>query len=107
MTEHASVIRATGRLDSSNSVVLERELLQRLEQGDILLVLDLSKLTFIGSAGLRTILLVAKQVKAAGGRLALCSLSKPVKDVFDLTGVSTLIDLFPSYEDAVAHLTMR
>jgi anti-anti-sigma factor len=63
--------------------------------------------TFIGSAGLRTILLVAKQLKAAGGRLAVCSLSKAVKEVFDLTGVDILIDVFPSYEDAVAHLTMR
>jgi stage II sporulation protein AA (anti-sigma F factor antagonist) len=107
MTEHASVIRATGRLDSSNCAALERDLLQRLEQGDTLLVLDLSKLIFIGSAGLRTILLVAKQLKAAGGRLALCSLQKPVKEVFELTRVDTLIDVFHSYEDAVAHLTMR
>jgi anti-anti-sigma factor len=56
---------------------------------------------------LRTILLLAKQMKSLGGRLALCSLSKPVREVFDATRCDALVDVFPTYEAATAHLSMR
>jgi stage II sporulation protein AA (anti-sigma F factor antagonist) len=107
MTDAVPVIQATGRLDNSTSAAFEKELLDRLAQGDKLLVLDFSNLTFISSAGLRTVLLVAKTLKAGGGRLALCALSKPVKEIFDLTGIGALIDIFPTYEAAASHLSMQ
>jgi anti-anti-sigma factor len=107
MVEPVSVIRPKGRLDSSTSPAFEKDLLERLEQGHVSMVLDLSGLTFISSAGLRTILLLAKQMKTVGGRLALCSLSKPVREIFDATRCDTLVDVFPSYEAAASHLSMR
>jgi len=107
MTDAVPVIQATGRLDNNTSAAFEKDLLERVEQGGKLLVLDFSRLTFISSAGLRSVLLVAKKLKAGGGRLALCSLSKPVKEIFDLTGIGALIDIFPTYEAAAAHLSMQ
>jgi stage II sporulation protein AA (anti-sigma F factor antagonist) len=107
MTEQVSVIRPKGRLDSSTSPAFEQDLLKRLEEGHASVILDLSGLTFMSSAGLRTILLLAKQMKTVGGRLALCSLSKPVREVFDATRCDTLVDVFPTYEAAAAHLSMR
>jgi len=107
MADQVSVIRPKGRLDSATSPAFEKDLLKRLEEGHTQLVLDLSGVTFMSSAGLRTILLLAKQLKSVGGRLALCSLSKPVKEVFDLTGCDSLIDIFPTYDAAAAHLSMR
>ena len=107
MTDAVPVIQATGRLDNNTSAAFEKDLLERVEQGSKLLVLDFSRLTFISSAGLRSVLLVAKKLKAGGGRLALCSLSKPVKEIFDLTGIGALIDIFPTYEAAAAHLSMQ
>jgi stage II sporulation protein AA (anti-sigma F factor antagonist) len=107
MVEQVSVIHPKGRLDSSTSPAFEKDLLERVNQGHASIVLDLSGLTFISSAGLRTILLLAKHMKNLGGRLALCALSKPVREVFDATRCDTLIDIFPSYEAAAAHLSMR
>jgi anti-anti-sigma factor len=102
-----SVVRPKGRLDSATSPEFEKDLLTRVEQGHALMVIDLSGLTFMSSAGLRTILLLARQLKTIGGRLALCSLSKPVREVFDATRCDALVDVFPSYEAAAAHLSMR
>jgi anti-anti-sigma factor len=107
MAEEIPVIRPQGRLDNSTGPEFEKDLLNRLDQGLSLLVLDLSGLTFMSSTGLRAILLAAKRLKLSGGRLAVCALSKPVKQVFDVTGCDALIDIFPSYETAVAHLSMR
>jgi anti-anti-sigma factor len=107
MTDAVPVIHATGRLDNNTSAAFEKDVLERVEQGGKLLVLDFSRLTFISSAGLRSVLLVAKRLKSDGGRLALCSLSKPVKEIFDLTGIGALIDIFPTYEAAASHLSMQ
>jgi len=107
MADQIPVTRPTGRLDTNTSPALEKDLLGRLEQGIGLMILDLSGVTLMTSAGLRAILLAAKRFKGAGGRLVLCSLSKQVRQVFDATGCDALVEVFPSHEAAVAHLSMR
>ena len=49
----------------------------------------------MSSAGLRVFLMLAKQSRAAGGRLALCSLAPEVKEVFDISGFTALFMLLP------------
>jgi anti-anti-sigma factor len=107
MAENVSVIRPQGRLDSNTSDEFERGLLKRIDDGDRLLVIDLSNVAFVSSAGLRAFLSVAKQVKAAGGNLTVCSLNAYVKQVFDVTGCTTLLNVFPTFDAAVAHLSLR
>ena len=107
MAEAIPVIRPQGRLDGITSREFEQDLLDRIESGDRVLVLDFSKIEFISSAGLRAILSAAKRIKAAGGRLAICSPKKQVKEIFDVTGCMTLLDIFPTYDAAAAHLTMK
>jgi stage II sporulation protein AA (anti-sigma F factor antagonist) len=106
MAEPISVVRPQGRLDSSTSRDFEQDLLKRIDGGEFLLVLDFSNLVFISSAGLRAILLAAKQLKVAGGRLAICSPNKHVKEILDVTGCTTLLGVFPTYDAAAAHLAM-
>lgn len=107
MDEPIALIRPKGRLDNTTSPDLEQDLLARINAGERLLVLDFSKLTFISSAGLRVILSLTKQVKIAGGRLTVCAPNKQVKEILDVTGCTTLLDVFPTYEAAVTHLTMN
>ena len=106
MADPISVLRPQGRLDGTTSRDFEQDLLARIETGEHLLVLDFSKITFISSAGLRAILSAAKRVKSVGGRLAICAPTKPVKEIFDVTGCMTLLDIFPTYDAAAAHLSM-
>jgi anti-anti-sigma factor len=107
MADPISVLKPEGRLDSSTSPGFEQDLVKRIGDGEHLLVLDFSKITFISSAGLRALLSVAKRLKSAGGRLAICAPTKSVKEIFDVTGCMTLLDIFPTHEAATAHLTME
>lgn len=107
MADTISVMRAQGRLDSGTSRDFEQALFKRIDDGEQLLVLDFSEVAFISSAGLRVLLSAAKRVKAQGGRMAICSASKQVKEIFDITGCTTLLDVFPTYDAAAAHLTME
>jgi anti-anti-sigma factor len=88
-------------------VLFEQECRAAIDSGESDLGIDLSGLDYISSAGLRVLLVVAKQLKTAGGRLAPLGAKKPVQEVFDVTGYTTLLDVFPNRNAAAAHLSMR
>jgi anti-sigma B factor antagonist len=69
------------------------------------LVVDLSGLDYISSAGLRSVLLAAKRIRASGGRMSLCSLNHQIAEVFDISGFSSILDIQPSYDAAVTRLS--
>jgi len=48
---------------------------------------DLGKLDYISSAGLRAVIQVARAAQAKNAEFAVCSLSAPVKKVFDMSGM--------------------
>ena len=70
-------------------------------------MLDFSAVTFISSSGLRVILAITKRLKSSGGRIAICAPKKQVKEILDITGCTTLLDVYPTVEAAKAHLSMQ
>ena len=105
MSEEIQILRPSGRLDSASSPALERQAFDCIDAGARLLLIDFVGLDYISSAGLRAALAVAKRMSAAGGRLALCSLSPQVAEVFEISGVDAIIEIHPSAESATERLT--
>jgi anti-anti-sigma factor len=66
------------------------------------LVLDLAGVDYISSAGLRSLLVVAKKVQAANGCLVLCGLTPMVLNVMSISGFQQLLKIFVTEEEAVA-----
>ncbi|HYH20211.1 MAG TPA: anti-sigma factor antagonist [Azospirillum sp.] len=95
-----SVVGIGGRVDGSTAAELERRLLGALQTGAPLLV-DLSGLGYISSAGLRSFLKAAKQAKAAGVPLALAGPQAQVREVFEVAG---FLPLFTVHADTAAGL---
>jgi anti-anti-sigma factor len=104
VADEIQILRPQGRLDSASSPVLERQAFEVIDAGGRRLLIDFVELDYISSAGLRTALAVAKRMTAAGGRLALCSLSPQVAEVFEISGVDAIIDIHPSAESATERL---
>ncbi len=96
------VFRPAGRLDSATSGDLESLLLERLEQGCRGVVLDLSELDYISSAGLRVVLMAGKRLCAGGGRLALARLRDSVRDLFEMSGFLSLFPVLATVDEAMA-----
>jgi anti-anti-sigma factor len=90
-----------GRIDASCAKDLETQCLEWIEKGEKQMVLDLSQVNFISSAGLRVILLVAKRLEPNGGRVKLAGLNATLMDVFEISGFSKLFVIVPSVEDAL------
>ena len=67
---------ATGRIDASNAPSVEAELLAAIETSGPALIIDLSGLGYMSSAGLRVMLVAAKRAKAVRQALeGQCALS--------------------------------
>lgn len=101
------VIGLSGRLDATTCGQLEALLLERMQAGENRLVLDLSSLQFISSAGLRVLAMALKRLSAAEGRMALCGLQKQVQMVFDISGFNNFFTIAGSLEDALGSLSQK
>ena len=103
-SEGALVVAPVGRVDSNTAGELERRLLSRLAAGERQLVIDLADVEYISSAGLRVLLLALNKLKAAGGRLALCSMGQSVREVFELAGFTAIFIIEASRDLARARV---
>ncbi|NBS54157.1 anti-sigma factor antagonist [bacterium] len=97
----ATVVQLQGKVDATSAPSVERALVGAIEQGEKTLVIDCASLDFISSAGLRSLLLAVKKMKAAGGQIALAALQPNVKEVFDISGFSSLFLIHGSKADAI------
>ena len=66
------------------------------------MVVDLAGLSYISSAGLRAVLLTAKSLSRRSAKFALCSPSKPIREVFEISGFDKIIDIHDTREAAVS-----
>lgn len=89
-------------IDTTNVADFERQLTELISPSDYQLVLDLSKLGFISSAGLRSLLLAAKAARRHGGDLRLANATATVKRVFLLVGMQDIFRLFNDVPSAVS-----
>jgi len=95
------VLAFEGSLDTQTSPDALTQLTQLIDGGDKKIVVNFEKLQYISSAGLRILLAAAKQLKAADGELRICDLNEVVKEVFDISGFSTIFKIFESETDAL------
>lgn len=103
-TEKGMIVSVSGRLDAVTSPDFEKEMEGCLADGETVLVVDLPGLEYISSAGLRSILAITKKLKARNGKIILSSLQDMVKEVFEISGFSKILPIFPTKEDALSNL---
>ena len=84
-------VKLDGRLDTTTSPKLEEELMSSVK-GLTCLVLDLEKLEYISSAGLR-VFLEMQQIMNEQGEMICKNVNETVMDVFDLTGFSDVLTI--------------
>ena len=104
VTRHDSVtlIEAHGRVDSTNADQLGEILTSEIENGHAQIVLDLASVDYMSSAGLREIVAALKRAKRAGsGDVRIAQPSYRVREVLELAGLDTILQIYPSQVEAV------
>ena len=102
-----TVLAPAGRIDTTTSGSVEEAVRHTVDAGARDLVIDFSGVEYISSAGLRVFLLLAKRMRDLQGRLVLCGMPEPVRQVFRLAGFMPLFKVEPSQQAAVATFVTR
>jgi anti-anti-sigma factor len=86
------VVGVRGRADAESADALEEALRAALDQHSKVAA-DLAALDYISSAGLRAVIQAARAAQAKNLEFAVCSLSAPVKKVFDMSGMHHILKI--------------
>ncbi|MBT5873019.1 MAG: STAS domain-containing protein, partial [Candidatus Latescibacteria bacterium] len=94
-----SIVTCSGRIDSDNYSQAEAALTEIVDAGNHHLILNLSDLDYISSAGLRTLINLAKKIKYHNGTIAAALMKRDVREIFDIAGFHVLIPTYDTIEE--------
>ncbi len=100
-----TVLQPDGRLDTAAYAEFERDMMAAVETGTPWLMLDFSNVVYVSSLGVRAVIMAVKRLRSAGGRLAICGMQMPVADVFEISGLTALLEVYPDRASALAALS--
>lgn len=95
------VVSAKGELNAQSCTGLQTLLMDEISKGRNNVVIRLDELSFVASAGLRVLLIVARRMAATRGRVGFVEGSTEIMEVLEISGVKSLIPVFPSVTTAV------
>ena len=95
------VVDLEGKLDTATSPVAEKHLKELIAQGAGRILVNVAKLDYISSAGLRVFLVTAKQLQSTGGVLHLSNLNHVVQEIFEISGFTTILKVFKTESEAL------
>lgn len=100
-TNEIVVIRVAGRLNAETVPDFEKECGRWINEEEKRIVVDFSRLEYISSAGLRSIMSIGKNLKTAGGVIAFGGLKGMVMEIFDIAGFTAIFPIYQSLEKAL------
>ena len=84
-------VNLKGRLDTTTAVDFENAITPELKE-TMDVIIDMKDLAYISSAGLRVLVMIKKAIGAKGS-IKLRDVSDEIKDVLEITGFSTQIEM--------------
>ena len=100
------VLQLRGRLDLTAADEFGALLLKVIDTGHTKIVVDCRDLQYVSSSGLGAFIAGGKKL-GPNGKLVFAALGRNVQNVFDLTGLSNLFQIYPSKEDALRQLSSQ
>ena len=98
--EKGARMSVSGRMDAMTSMDFNQACENLLDEGVENIIVDLGDLEYISSAGLRSLLVAGKKIAADDGKLLLCRLTGMAREVFDISGFSSVFAVYDNVEAA-------
>lgn len=95
------VLNLKGRLDLASGSGLKDEVKALLDKEKSLLHLNLAEVDFINSSGLGVLVSIMKEVRLRKGRLTLSNLASYVEEIFEITQLSHIFEIFKTEAEAL------
>jgi len=96
-----AILRLKGRLDATSVPALDLRLSEKVEEGNNKIVLDLRKLDYLSSAGMRLLLGYTKKLKNNGGTLNMFGPVKEILEIIKMGGFEQILQIFNDEQDAL------
>ncbi len=85
-------VRPAGRMDTVTSPLLHQQILSELE-GITELILDLERVDYLSSGGLRVLLALDQEIKSRNGNIKLLHVNEYIREVFEITGFLPMLTI--------------
>ncbi|WP_306145272.1 STAS domain-containing protein [Roseibium sp. MMSF_3412] len=89
------IVRPAGRIDLATLDEFESSLRALIETAPAQLLVDMGRVTFLAGAGLGVLLATAMTLKGHAGYMGVFGVSGPVREVFEVSGFASVLDLHP------------
>ncbi len=100
-TNEVKILAFEGKLDTGTSPDAQQQLTRLIEAGGNRFLVNFEQLDYISSSGLRVLLTTAKQLKGVDGELRICNPNEVVREVFEISGFTTIFKVFGSESEAL------
>lgn len=104
VTEHGDIkiIHLEGKLDVNLSIEIETEFEKMIDNGTKNMILDLKRVEYLSSSGLRIFISAMRKLKENGGKLVLCDITPMVKKIFKIVELEDLFEIYDNVDRAIA-----
>jgi anti-anti-sigma factor len=92
------------RIDMSNADAFKQALLDAIAAAPSVMIIDLSSVEYISSAGLRSLMIALKTAKAEQKTMAIAALRPLTREIFAISRFNIVFTLFDGVRDAIAGL---
>ena len=99
-TDQILLLELSGQIDSYTAEEIKKILDSHIADGRLKVIIDLTNITYLDSAGLGAIVNTKLKLTKKGGDLRLVGLKQKAKEIFDLAGFTSMFQIFDSHEDA-------
>ncbi len=96
-----TIVSIGGSLDASTAPDLDTKLQSEIKKDPEIILVNMSNLDYIASAGLGTLINANEVLRGRGGELRLCCLNDKVHKIFKLLGFLEIFSIYRSEEEAI------
>jgi anti-anti-sigma factor len=102
--EGRAIVRLDGQLDLLSTTAVKQHLLQTINNGDVWLVVDMSRVSFVDSSGLAALISGLKAARMAGGGMHIASPGEEVQNILEFTRIDRVMPISPTLEESLEKL---
>lgn len=97
-----TMFKLSGRLDLASGATLKDNTKREFDEGNVKIHLNLSDVDFINSSGLGALVSLMKETRLRHGRLTVSNLAAYVKEIFEITQLSHIFEIYDTEEEALS-----
>ncbi|NOX33055.1 MAG: STAS domain-containing protein [Deltaproteobacteria bacterium] len=95
----SSIVHVSGKIDATTADELENAMVELLEEQEKNIILDMEGTNYISSAGLRVLIVIAKQMYDSG-HFCLCNASDNVQEIIQMSGFNVFMSIYDDLSTA-------